>query len=122
MTYDTLQDLDPDRWLALDEFARIDAVEHYHRQRKIRLPNRRVHAPIHAVVEDQVALGDRYPAKPVLERLMREGLDRHEAIHAIGSVLSGRIFDVLKHTHKYEHGENDLSTEYLEELEKLTAQ
>jgi len=89
---------------------------------RIRLPNRRVHAILHAVVENQVALGDKYAAKSVLERLMREGLDRHEAIHAIGSVLSGRIFDVLKHKHKYEHGENDLSTEYLEELDKLTAQ
>jgi hypothetical protein len=39
------------------------------------------------IVENQVALGDTFAARAVLLRLMAEGLDRHEAIYAIGSVL-----------------------------------
>jgi hypothetical protein len=120
MIYDPLQDIDPDRWLALDEHLRLDAVEHYHRRLRIPLPNRKVHATIHVVVENQVALGDQYAAKSVLERLMREGLDRHEAIHAIASVLTGRIFDALKHD-KYKGREGELSADYLEKLKQLTA-
>jgi hypothetical protein len=50
--------------------------------------NDRIGATVHVIVENQVALGDAFPAKAVLIRLMNEGLDRHEAIHAIGSVLS----------------------------------
>jgi len=66
MLYDPLQDIDPDRWLALDEQLRLDTVEHYHRQRRIALPNRKVHAIIHVLVENQVALGDQYAAKSFL--------------------------------------------------------
>jgi hypothetical protein len=31
-----------------------------------------------------------------LERLTGEGLDRHEAIHAIASILSGHAFDIAR--------------------------
>jgi hypothetical protein len=30
------------------------------------------------------------------KHLMDEGLDRHEAIHAVGSVLMGVVFDVIR--------------------------
>ena len=43
----------------------------------------------------QIALGDATPAQRTAERLTAEGLDRHDAIHAIGSVLSEFIFDIL---------------------------
>ncbi|MGY4511289.1 hypothetical protein [Bradyrhizobium sp. USDA 3650] len=47
-----------------------------------------MHAVIHAVVESQIA--DReLPVRAAAQRLMSEGLDRHEAIHAIRSVLVG---------------------------------
>jgi len=48
------------------------------------------------MVENQVALGDQYPVESVLSRLMAEGLDRHEAVHAIGSALTGQFFDAVK--------------------------
>jgi hypothetical protein len=118
MNYDPLHDVDPKAWLAFDEATRIDAVERYHRHRKIRLPNAKVHAAVHAIVENQVALGDEYPAKSVLTRLMGEGLDRHDAIHAIGSVLSRRMFKALKN----EGAETDLNAQYLEELGQFTAE
>jgi hypothetical protein len=61
-------------------------VIQYHRRQGIRLPDKTVHALIHVIVENQVALGDKYPVKSVLSRLIAEGLNRHEAVHAIGSV------------------------------------
>jgi hypothetical protein len=35
------------------------------------------------------------PAGYALDRLMHEGLTRHDAIHAIGSALVGLIFDLM---------------------------
>jgi len=49
------------------------------------LPNAHLHASIHAIVENQLAQ-EVVLMKDSLDRLRAEGLDRHEAIHAIGSV------------------------------------
>jgi hypothetical protein len=68
----------------------MQLVSRHHTGQRIRLPNETIHAAIHLIVENQVALGDAFPANGVLLRLMKEGLDRHEAIHAIGSVFSER--------------------------------
>jgi hypothetical protein len=49
---------------------------------------------------------------------MKEGLDRHEAVHAIGSVLSEQIFAVLS-----EKGNSGtLNADYVEKLKHLTAE
>jgi hypothetical protein len=85
--YDPLVAPDPEEWLALDEHERIDLARDYHRKARIRLPNARVHATVHAIVETQIALGDKTPARRTAQRLMNAGLDRHETIHAIGWVL-----------------------------------
>ena len=39
-----------------------------------------------------MALGEAFPVQSVLFRLTEEGLDRHDAIHAIGFVLAERLF------------------------------
>ena len=74
--YDPHEHIISDAWLALDESERMQLVERYHRQLRIRLPNETIHAVIDVIVENQVALGDAFPAKAVLFRLMKEGLDR----------------------------------------------
>lgn len=94
-TYDPEKDLQADEWLALDEAARVDAVEAYHQRQRIRLPNATLHATIHTVVENQIALGEGVVVE-TLARLRSEGLTRHEAVHAIGSVLTEQIFHALK--------------------------
>ena len=117
LRYDPLEHIDPDAWLELDETERKQLVVRYHRKEKIRLPNETTHALIHVIVENQLALGDEYPVKAVLARLMDEGLDRHDAIHAIGSVLSEIFFSAM-------HGEevgSDLNVRYLEKLKVLSA-
>jgi hypothetical protein len=115
--YNPLEAPNPEEWLALDEQERIDLVRDYHRRTRIQLPNEKLHATLHAIVEAQIALGDETPARRIALRLMDEGLDRHDAIHAIGMVLAEHIFDVLK-TAK---SEQDPNTPYFAALERLTA-
>jgi hypothetical protein len=92
LQYDPDQLVDADTWLKFDESERIEAVKQYHRRAKVRLPNERLHAATHVIVENQVALEEAYPVQAVLVRLMEEGLGRHDAIHAIGLVLAERLF------------------------------
>jgi hypothetical protein len=89
--YDPDRSPDPEWWLALDERERMRMVEEYHRKARVRLPNARLHAVAHMIVENQVALGDEIPVAATLDRLIRQGLDRHEALHAIGSVLTAQM-------------------------------
>jgi hypothetical protein len=91
MKYDAFHDPDPAAWLGLDEQIRIQLAQDYHRRKKIRLPNLTIHATIHAIVENQVALGEEIPVRATLRRLLGEGLDRHDAIHAIGAVLTDHM-------------------------------
>jgi len=106
---------DPSEWQELDEQERIMLVEAYHRREGIELPNLTVHATVHAIVESQVAMGDGSPAGRAIERLMGEGLDRHEAVHAVGSVLAAHINDVLK-------GGRPDNEAYDEAVERLTVE
>jgi hypothetical protein len=115
--YDADQPIDPEEWTALDEAERSYLVERFHRKRRIRLPNSRLHAAIHVVVENQVAIGSEIPVQSVLARLMGEGLSRHDAIHAIGSVLAGHMFDLMKGTAEGQ----DVNAAYYQRLKELTA-
>lgn len=115
--YDPCEHINSDAWLALDESERMQLVMRYHRRQRIRLPDEIVHAVVHVIVENQVALGDEFLAQAVLLRLMKEGLDRHEAIHAIGSALSEEFFVVMS----AEEAEGDLNADYVEKLKSLTA-
>jgi len=71
----------------MDEVERVVAVETYHRRQRIRLPRATLHATIHSVVENQVALGEDAVVE-TFARLRSGGLTRHEAVHAIGAVLA----------------------------------
>ena len=87
MQYDADEQPDPDAWLELDEAERIDLVIDYHRRTGVQLETPEPHAIAHVVVEDQVALGEVMPVPETLDRLMDEGLDRHDAVHVIGSIF-----------------------------------
>jgi hypothetical protein len=84
--YDPEKAPDPGEWLALDEQERIILAEDYHRRARIELPNLQVHAVIHAVVENQIAEGLE-PVIQAMNRLVRQGVTRHSALHAIGLSL-----------------------------------
>ena len=89
---------DAKEWLALDEGERTLLIEQYHRDARIELPKRTrpLHAIIHTVVENQLALDDQAIVRGTLERLMRDGLARHLAVHAIGSVMIEYLNDLLR--------------------------
>ena len=104
-------------WLALDELDRISLVEAYHRRAGVRLPNVRLHATVHAMVENQLAAT--VPAViDALSRLTGEGLDRHEAIHAIGLVLAEHLGALMRD----EPHEADPNAAYERALRALSAE
>jgi len=72
-----------------------------------------MHAVFHLIVENQIALG--VPrVVDTLQRLVFEGLDRHEALHAVASVLAERLHVIIA-DEKADNGE------YFEALQGLTA-
>lgn len=105
-------------WLSLDETERIRMVEIYHREARVDLPKaaRKLHASIHTVVENQLALNDE-PVVRAFTRLRKEGLSRHDAIHAIGSVVAEWIYDL----HKEQHTSDSARAHYYAAVERLTA-
>jgi len=116
MRYNADKAPDPEEWLELDESERIDAVMTYHRRNRLSVgQSARAHAATHVIVENQAAMGDATAVPATLARLMREGLERHDAIHAIGSVLMGIVFD-MSTKHRDFNAE-----EYSRELAALTA-
>jgi hypothetical protein len=86
---------EPESWLELDEQERIALVETYHRVARIKLPNVTAHAALHAIVENQIAL-NLEPVVRAMDRLGKEGLTRHDAVHAIGSIVAEHLFDILR--------------------------
>jgi len=85
---------DPAEWLALEELTRIPLAEAHHRLARTKLPNLKAHAVFHAIVENQVA-ENLDPVVRAMTRLMAEGLNRHEAVHAIASVVAEHIQDLF---------------------------
>jgi len=116
--YNALCNPEPADWLALDEGERHVLVEDFHRKTHIAMPNLRLHAVIHAVVETQIAEGGGIPTRDTLARLMKEGLDRHEAVHAIGSVLAEFLHEMMTAT---TDNDGDPNPKYFSRLEGLRA-
>ena len=116
LAYDPLNPPDPDDWQSTDEGERLMLVTEYHRGAAVELSNEQAHAAVHVIVENQIALGGETSAPAVLKRLLREGLDRHEAIHAIGSVLANFMQALVRGD-----AAPGANQRYNEELENLTA-
>ncbi|HYC47399.1 MAG TPA: hypothetical protein VED01_18140 [Burkholderiales bacterium] len=112
--YDPSQAPDPREWLALDEQERMLLVEQHHQRARIKVPDLTAHSIIHAVVENQLAQNDE-PVVRALVRLTKQGLSRHDAIHAIGSVVTTQIFDALQSKQPVQRDA------YYAEIETLTA-
>lgn len=115
--YDPILEPDLKWWEALDDDERISVVIEHHQEAGTEVPDEYAHAVLHAVIENQIALGEETPVEAVLCRLINENLDRHDAIHAIASIL-------VNHVHELMHGEDTAldNDDYYAELEKLTAE
>jgi hypothetical protein len=115
--YNPDHNLDAAEWLALDEDERLLLVREYHRRARVKLPNIEAHSTAHAIVENQLAEG--LPeATRALNRLLESGLNRHESIHAIASVLMDHIWNLTNKPLV----EGDPHAPYLAGLEQLTAE
>ena len=113
--YDPFVPPDPAVWLAIDEYERIALVRKFHRRRKIKVPSLDAHAATHAIVETQLA--ERLPsAVNALSRLLAGGLDRHDAIHAIGCVLMEHIWNLSNKPKP----EGDPNKQYFDALDAFT--
>lgn len=51
---------------------------------------------MHVVIENQNTLGGKTPVAATIGRLLNEGLDRHNAIHAIASILVNFMFERMQ--------------------------
>jgi hypothetical protein len=118
-SYDSTTAPNADEWLATDEGERIELVVAYHRRVRIRVPRERLHATIHVVVENQIATGEAVVIE-TLGRLQREGLDRHDAVHAIGKVLAEHLYDLLQATAP--GPAQDVNAPYFDALRVLSAE
>lgn len=87
MHYDPEEAPAPSEWLRL--------ASKYHAVARIKVPNAEAHALFHAIVENQVAEGVE-PTCRTMERLRREGLTRHDAVHAVGSVIAQFVYDSMR--------------------------
>lgn len=104
--YDANTQPDTETWLSADESLRTVAVEAHHRElaEHPAIPNVRVHALMHVIVENQLAMDDPPEVRPALMRLLDAGLTRHEAIHAIGSVVAEALFKVMNERAEFDRG------------------
>jgi hypothetical protein len=118
MDYDPDVGPDPAHWLALEEAERLRQAKDYHRRCDVLLANPEIHAAVHVAIENQIAMGDEMPVRGALERLMAEGLTRHEAVHALGSVLTEMIVGAADGK-EAEHSQTDA---YNDGIARITAE
>jgi hypothetical protein len=118
LDYDADRAPDPSAWTAAPEDERLAAVEVHHRALSSAhppTPKPRLHAAIHLVVENQLAAGAPPEARRALDRLVRGGLARHEAVHAIASVVADAAHGALS-------GGRFDPAQYARALDALTAE
>ena len=101
-------------WLALHETERIALIEQSHDEA---MPNLPLHVAIHAAVETQLAL-HLQNVVDAAARLQLQGLDRHDTIHAIGSVLAAHMWSMMR----VEAAGGDPNTDYFAALDQLSAE
>ena len=114
MRYDPAVPPDAARWLESDEPERLDAVLRHHKRARQDSGSPRMHAAIHVTVETQLAEG-LDAAVRAMDRLREQGLGRHDAVHAIGSVVAEQMFAAVQ------GGEFDAAA-YSQKLDVLSAE
>ena len=115
--YDPFKSIDPEEWLELDEAERIELVREFHEILEDEMPDDAlsIHSSVHVIVENQLAMGVEFVPETIA-KLTRQGLDRHEAIHAIGEIVSEDLFDMVKG-----NVQEFSPKKYRRKLEKITA-
>lgn len=121
LQYNPDDDLPVSDWTALDESEQISAVRRYHEQEGIDVPNLDLHAILHTIIENQVALESETPVPDALDRLQDEGLSRHDAIHAVATVLMDHFDSVIGLTKESEGTSESFDVDgYYRDVRSLT--
>lgn len=113
--YDPEEHVDADEWLKLDEDERAELITAYVEEHENSVGPTLLHAHIHLAIENQVALGEETPVAEAVDRLIAEGLSRHDAIHAVGTCLASLFAATSR-------GDEISQDSYFDEVGKLTAQ
>ena len=113
--------INPATWLALDETERLELIEHYVFSDEEDIDDNisSIHATAHCIVENQLAL-DEKETVDAYKRLIRQGLKRHETIHALGAVIFEGVNDSMSEVRDGEEAP-DMTIRYKSRLRKLTA-
>lgn len=106
-------------WLALPELERIRLAQNYHVAARLKIPGMKAHAALHAAVENQIATGYG-PSKRAVARLQSEGLSRHDAVHAIASVIATFIHELQRE--RSDEQQASFQSRMAEEIESLHAE
>jgi AmiR/NasT family two-component response regulator len=114
--YDPSKNIDATIWLAIDEGERLRLIEEYVSTEEDEIDDSAssIHASAHSIVENQLAL-DEKDTVDAFARLRRQGIGRHEAIHAIAAVIFTNLNEASRDKDK------DLLIRYKSRLRKLTA-
>jgi hypothetical protein len=114
-------DVAPDAadWLKSPEQERIRIVSNFHMVHRLKSGNAKAHAAIHVIIENQVAMGFG-PTVRAMSRLQTQGLSRHDSLHAVGSVVSGHMFEAMRQS--VEADSHTLQSELNAAIERLDAE
>jgi hypothetical protein len=97
--YDPDQELDPRQWLQLTEEQRRRLAQEAHEPfppGHPQVPNRRLHAAAHVMVETQLARQEVPEANQAFQRLRAAGLSRHRAVHALADVALAEMVRMVE--------------------------
>ena len=120
-TYNPDKKMNPETWLALDEDEQQELIEEYVLTEELDLGDDvsfTLHAAAHTLVETQLAM-DEKDTVDAYDRLIRQGLKRHETIHALAAVIFEGVHQSMQENMN-EPGA-DLTIRYKSRLRKLTA-
>jgi hypothetical protein len=118
ISYNPTTPPNPSVWLELAEDERIRIVSLFHMVNRLKTGIEQGHAAVHVIVENQIAMGIE-PTVRAIARLQTQGLSRHDALHAIGSVISSYVFEATRTPEEAEPG--NLQAQISAAIERLDA-
>lgn len=116
-SYDPSIQPNTEEWLEITDDERTAIVREFHEKTEEGLDEKAltIHSAVHVIVENQLAMGVELLPETIA-KLVKQGLSRHEAIHAIGAIITEDIFDIMR-GNKSEFSPK----QYRRKLEKITA-
>lgn len=118
LSYDPEIPPEPRAWLKIPEGKRLLLMRDAHREDGLEPDALMMHASVQVMVENQIAMRIACVVR-AMARLQAEGLCRHDALHAVATVLSEHLWNVSEA--ETVGGPPVTSDKYHEAIEKLSA-